>query len=186
MPKSSILGSAVVPLRFVFFMWLCFFLEYNYQWNISQYGIQPRTLKGLIGIFLGPLAHGDFYHLVSNTVPLIFLGATLFYFYERIANTIFFRAYFWTNALVWLFARPANHIGASGVVYGLAFFLIFFGIFRRDFISIVISVVTILLYGSIFYGVLPGNPNISWEAHLGGALVGITSAFTFSAKKRVS
>lgn len=185
MPKSSIIGSSVVPFRFVFFMWLCFFLEHNYHWAISQYGIQPRTLIGLIGIFLGPLAHGDIYHLVSNTVPLLFLGATLFYFYDRIANAIFFRAYFWTNTLVWLFARPANHIGASGIVYALAFFLIFFGLFRRDFLSIIISVITILLYGGIFYGVLPGDPRISWEAHLAGALVGITSAFTFSSKKRV-
>lgn len=184
MPQS-IIGSSVVPLRLVFFMWLSFFLEINYHWNISQYGIEPRSLKGIIGIFIGPLAHGDIYHLISNTIPLLFLGATLFFFYERIAGTIFFRAYFWTNALVWLFARPSNHIGASGVVYGLAFFLIFFGFFRRDFTSIVITLITILLYGSVFYGVLPGDPRVSWESHLGGALVGITSAVTFSTKRKV-
>ncbi|WKZ61451.1 MAG: rhomboid family intramembrane serine protease [Cyclobacteriaceae bacterium] len=185
MPQSSIIGSSVIPFRLVFFMWLCFYLEQNYAWQISAYGIEPRTLKGLIGIFVGPMAHGDVYHLISNTIPLLFLGATLFYFYNAIAKAVFFRAYFWTNTLVWLFARPANHIGASGVVYGLAFFLIFFGIFRRDFRSIAISVITLFLYGSVFYGVLPGDPGISWESHLGGALVGITSAITFGARKRV-
>ncbi len=186
MPQSSVIGSSVVPFRFVFLMWLCFFLETNYQWNISNYGIKPRTPEGLIGIFIGPLAHGDVLHLLSNTVPLLFLGATLFFFYRNIAGTVFFRAYFWTNAIVWLFARPSNHIGASGVVYGLAFFLIFFGLFRRDVTSIIISVITIVLYGSVFYGVLPVDPQISWESHLGGALVGITSAFTFSTKRKVS
>jgi membrane associated rhomboid family serine protease len=186
MAQSTIIGSSVIPFRLVFLMWLSFVLETNYHWNISDYGIEPRTLKGLLGIFLSPLAHGDLFHLVSNTIPLLFLGATLFFFYEGIANMVFFRAYFWTNAMVWLFARPSNHIGASGVVYALAFFLIFFGFFRRDFRSILISVLTLFLYGSVFYGVLPGDPRISWESHLGGALVGIMSAITFSKKRKIS
>lgn len=184
--SQSVIGSSVVPFRLVFLMWLSFFLEANYNWQISQYGIEPRTLKGLIGIFVSPVIHGDVFHLISNTIPLLFLGATIFFFYENIAGIIFFRSYFWTNAMVWLFARPANHIGASGVVYGLAFFLIFFGLFRRDLRSILISVLIIALYGSIFYGVLPGDPRVSWESHLGGALVGIISAITFSTKKRLS
>jgi len=183
MAERSIFGSSVVPFRVVFLMWLVFFLEYVYGWSLSNLGIHPRTIVGLIGIFTAPLIHGNLSHLVSNTVPLIFLGSTLFFFYQRIGGAVFFRAYFWTNILVWLFARPANHIGASGVVYGLAFFLIFFGIFRRDLISILISVLTLLLYGGVFYGVLPTDPMVSWESHLAGALVGITSAITFSSKR---
>jgi membrane associated rhomboid family serine protease len=183
MAERSILGSSVVPFRVVFFMWLVFFLEYIYAWPVGNFGIHPRTLNGLIGIFTAPLIHGNLSHLVSNTVPLIFLGSALFFFYHRIGSAVFFRAYFWTNILVWLFARSANHIGASGVVYGLAFFLIFFGIFRRDAVSILISVLTLLLYGGVFYGVLPTDPMVSWESHLAGALVGITSAVTFSSKK---
>lgn len=182
MAERSIIGSSVVPFRVVFFMWLVFFLEI-YGWPLGNFGIYPRTVNGLIGIVTAPLIHGNLSHLISNTVPLLFLGSTLFFFYHRIAGAVFFRAYFWTNILVWLFARPANHIGASGVVYGLAFFLIFFGIFRRDAISILISVLTLLLYGGVFYGVLPTDPVVSWESHLAGALVGITSAVTFSSKK---
>ncbi len=166
-------------------MWLAFFLEYVYGWQLSNFGIHPRTLTGLIGIFTAPLIHGNISHLVSNTVPLIFLGSTLFFFYPRIGGMVFFRAYFWTNILVWLFARPANHIGASGVVYGLAFFLIFFGLFRRDLLSILISVLTLLLYGSVFYGVLPTDLRVSWESHFAGALVGITSAVTFSRQRKI-
>jgi membrane associated rhomboid family serine protease len=186
MPSSSIFGSSVIPFRLVFLMWLCFFIDFAYGISFSNFGIVPRSLIGSVGIFTGPLIHGNIYHLVSNTVPLLFLGAVLFFFYERIARAVFFRAYFLTNLLVWLFARPANHIGASGVVYGLAFFLIFFGIFRRDLLSILITVIILALYGGVFYGVLPTEPGISWESHLAGALVGIASAITFSRKKQVS
>lgn len=183
--QTSLFGSTVIPLRLIFFMWLFYVLEWVYGWPLGFLGIEPRTIHGLAGILFAPLIHGDFYHLVSNTVPLLFLGTLLFFVYERIALQVFLRSYFWTNVLVWLFARPANHIGASGVVYGLAFFLIFFGMFRRDFISLLISVFTLSLYGSVFYGILPGDPFISWESHLGGALVGIYSAVNFSRIKRV-
>ena len=126
------------------------------------------------------------YLININTIPLLFLGSVLFFFYERIGADVFLRGYFWTNILVWLFARPANHIGASGLVYALAFFLIFFGIFRRDFASIFISIIVMLLYGGVFYGVLPSDPNVSWESHFAGALVGISTAVTYSRKKNVS
>lgn len=185
MINRSLLGSVVIPLRLVFLMWLFFFLEFNFELPLSAFGIHPRSLIGLIGILIAPMLHANIIHLISNTFPLLFLGGVLFYFYPRIAVTVFFRAYFWTNILVWLFARNANHIGASGLVYGVAFFLIFFGLLRRDFMSLMISIVTIMLYGGVFYGVLPSDPNISWESHFGGALVGITSAVTFSAKRKV-
>ena len=185
MAESSFFGSSIVPFRLVFLMWLSFFLEFVYGWPISDFGIMPRTVSGLVGIFAAPLIHGSVLHLVSNTVPLLFLGSVIFFFYHRIGGTVFFRCYLWTNILVWMFARPANHIGASGLVYGLAFFLIFFGLFRRDFVSILISVLTLLLYGGVFYGVLPTDPRISWESHFAGALVGIFSAIHLSTKKKV-
>lgn len=185
MAERSVLGSAVIPLRIIFLMWLFFLVEFNYGIPLSNFGIQPRSLIGIIGIITAPLIHANLVHLISNTFPLLFLGTTLFYFYPRIAQPVFLRAYAWTNILVWLFARNANHIGASGLIYGIAFFLIFFGLLRRDFMSLLISIVTILLYGGVFYGVLPTDPNTSWESHFGGALVGITSAVTFSAKKKV-
>lgn len=185
MTRTSLLGSSVIPFRLVFLMWLFFLVEITYGWNLNAFGIMPRTVSGLAGIFLSPMLHGDFLHLASNTIPLLFLGTMLFYFYGRIGRTVFFRAYFWTNLCVWLFARPANHIGASGVIYGLAFFLIFFGIFRRDFISLLISIVTLSMYGGVFYGILPSDPNISWESHFAGALVGFYTAVDMRNKRSV-
>jgi membrane associated rhomboid family serine protease len=185
MAQNTLLGSAAIPLRLVFLMWLVFLMDALYQLNLTALGIIPRAIGGLFGILFAPMLHGNFLHLLSNTFPLLFLGTMLFYFYGRIGQTVFLRSYFWTNLCVWLFARPANHIGASGIVYGLAFFLIFFGIFRRDFMSLLISIITVLMYGGVFYGILPTDPTISWEAHFAGALVGFYTAVDFRNKRRV-
>ncbi|MFZ6012262.1 MAG: rhomboid family intramembrane serine protease [Bacteroidota bacterium] len=187
MAQSTWFGSSVVPFRLVFLMWAAFYVEYFYGWPLSYFGIVPWEPIGLIGIFTAPMLHGNLNHLVSNTIPLLFLGTVLFFFYERIAGTVFFRAYFWTNIMVWLFGRSdTSHIGASGLVYGMAFFLIFFGIFRRDFSSMVISIVVVIMYGGVVYGVLPTDPRVSWESHFAGALVGIYTAVGLSTKKQVS
>src|SRR5690606_16124569 len=186
MAQSGWFGSSVVPFRIVFLMWAAFYVEMFYGWPLSALGIQPWSLTGLIGIVTGPLLHGSLDHLLSNTLPLLFLGTVLYFFYERIAGTVFFRTYFWTNAMVWIFGRQNSvHIGASGIVYGLAFFLIFFGIFRRDFTSMTISVVVVLLYGGVIYGILPTDPRVSWESHFSGALVGIYTAIGLITQKKV-
>lgn len=184
---QSWFNSSVVPFRLVFLMWAVFAVEIFWGWQLKHFGIYPREIFGLIGIFTAPMLHGGFEHLLSNTIPLLFLGTVLFFFYSQIGGGVFFRAYFWTNVLVWIFGRSgSNHIGASGVVYGIAFFLIFFGIFRRDLTSIVISAVVVLMYGGVIYGVIPTDPRVSWESHLGGALVGIYTAIDYSSKKKVS
>ncbi len=188
MPKGNnrtIIGSSIAPFRLVFLMWLIFALDFLYGYDIKFLGILPRSTAGLPGILLAPVIHGNVQHLVSNTVPIIFLGATLFFYYPRVARTVFAACYFGTNILVWLFARPSYHIGASGVVYGLAAFLIFLGLFRRDFMSILIACVVVFIYGSIFYGVLPTDNNISWESHLFGAVVGVTFASLYKRARLV-
>ena len=187
MAKKGWISSSATPFRIVFLMWLVFTLEYVYGWQISPFGIIPRSLVGLIGIFTSPLIHGSLSHLISNTIPLLFLGSVIVFFYDKIGSVIFFRAYFWTNMLVWLFARPdSNHIGASGIVYALATFLIFFGFFRRDFRSLFISICILALYGSVFFGILPSDPRVSWESHLAGALVGFATALHLSKFKKVN
>ncbi|RAV97993.1 rhombosortase [Pseudochryseolinea flava] len=167
-------------------MWAVFYLEILLGFPFKYFGIVPRTPVGLIGIFSAPLLHGNLIHLISNTIPMLFLGSVLFFFYPGVGGRVFLRAYFWTNVLVWIFARPAtNHIGASGVVFAIAFFLIFFGFFRRDFVSIFISVIVIILYGGVFFQVIPNDPSISAESHLAGALVGTISAINFANKKNI-
>ncbi|HEY5824090.1 MAG TPA: rhomboid family intramembrane serine protease [Cyclobacteriaceae bacterium] len=177
-------GSSVLAVRLLFLMWLSFSIEFFFGYDFGFLGIKPRSLEGIPGILFAPIIHGSLSHLISNTLPLLFLGTTLFFFYERIGRTVFLRCYFITNILVWLFSpRLSYHIGASGLIYGLSAFLIVFGLLRRNFVSLLISVVIILFYGGIFYGVLPLDPQISWESHLAGALVGTVTAFNLAQKK---
>jgi membrane associated rhomboid family serine protease len=167
----------VAPIRFVFFMWLVYTLEMYLHLDFGVLGIKPRTLEGLIGILAAPLIHGNLNHLISNTLPVLALNFALYFFYPRIADQVFLQCYFFTNFFVWLLGRPFYHIGASGLVYGLAFFLIALGLFRRDIKSIIISVSVIGIYGGLIYGLTWINDQISWESHLMGAVVGIGSAY---------
>ena len=165
-------------------MWLVFSIEHTLNIDLGYLGIYPRELSGLIGVAFAPLLHGNFNHLASNTVPLLVLGGSLFIFYPKIASKVFLQAYFFTNMLVWIFGRPFYHIGASGLIYALASFLVFYGVFQRNFKSVIISAIVIFVYGGMAYGLFSFNERISWESHLMGAVVGIAAAFTLSMQKR--
>ncbi len=180
MPKSGI----VPPLRLCFFMWLVFTIEFYLRLDFGQLGIYPRHLTGLIGVVMAPLIHGNFNHLASNTVPLLVLGGSLFFFFPNIARRVFLQAYFFTNILVWVFGRSFYHIGASGLIYALASFLVFYGLFNRNFKSVIISAVVIFSYGSMAYGLFSFDERISWESHLMGAVVGLVTAYTLSKSQR--
>lgn len=181
--KRTIVGSSIAPFRLVFLMWLVFVLDFIYGFDLKWLGLLPRTTEGLTGIVFAPILHGNLQHLISNTLPTLFLGGALYFSYQRIAARVFVSCYIGTGVLVWVFARPSYHIGASGLVYALAAFLIAFGFFRRDFVSLLIAVIVLFVYGSIFYGVLPTAPHISWESHLFGAIVGVFLAFIFKQSK---
>ena len=169
-----------VVLLFVGLLWAIKFLEIGFGISLYEFGILPRTLSGLIGILTAPLLHADLYHLISNSLPLIILGLGLFYFYPRIAWEVAGWLYLITGFWVWAAARGGSyHIGASGVVYALAAYLIVGGIVRKHVRLMTISMAVLILYGGIFYGVLPGDPGISWESHLLGAVSGAFMAIYF-------
>jgi membrane associated rhomboid family serine protease len=180
---GSIPLSFIVPSRILFLMWLIFFIELNLGINLSIFGILPREPLGLLGVLLAPLLHGSIVHLVSNTLPLLLLGTTLYYFYGKLAKRVFLLSYFLTGALVWLFGRTSFHIGASGLIYGIASFLFFSGIVRAEFKSLVISIAVVIGYGGLVWGVLPTIPGISWESHLSGVIVGGVVAFAYRNKQ---
>lgn len=160
-------------------MWLIYFVEIQFGIEFSVFGILPRELMGLIGIVFSPLIHGSIIHLVSNTLPVLFLGVTLYFFYGVIARDVFLFCYFGTGILVWLFGRSSFHIGASGMIYGMASFLFISGMVRTEFRSLIIAIVVAVTYGGLVYGVLPTIPHISWETHLFGALVGGVMAIIY-------
>ena len=172
--------SWLIPLRFVGMLWLIRATETVLHVSVAGLGVYPRTLFGLVGVVFAPLIHGDWMHLVSNSVPLLVLGTALFLLYPGVAYTVFGLSYFLTGTLVWVFGRPSLHIGASGLLYGIAFFLMTIGLFRKDAKSVAVSLVVAFFYSGIIFGVLPVFPGVSWESHLLGALVGVGCAARYS------
>ncbi|WP_026875917.1 rhomboid family intramembrane serine protease [Jiangella gansuensis] len=170
--------AATVPVFvLVLVMWASEIVDALPGVDLDQYGIRPRDGEGLIGVPASPFLHGGFDHLIANTGAFLVLGGLIAMTTRR----------FWPVtvgvALVggfatWLVAAPNTvHIGASGLVYGYAAFLVAWGVLSRRVLSIVVAVVVVLMYGGIVVGVLPGQPGISWQGHLFGAAAGVLMAF---------
>lgn len=177
--KKHLLESLYFPTCAILALWIVHFHQAIFEWDPGMYGIMSRRFWGLQGIFTGPLVHGSWGHLASNSVPLFVLLVLCTYFYRKVAMRAFWLIYVLTGVLVWLFARNVSHIGASGVVYGLVAFVFWNGIFRRSIRSIMLAGIVLLLYSGMFMGVLPDQEGVSWESHLIGSLVGILASYVF-------
>ncbi len=169
----------LIPVVFVLLMWVVFIVQLVLNLDVSSLGIYPKDSTTLLGIFTSPLIHGNWNHLISNTLPVLILGMILFVMYEKMALTVWILNYILTGLLVWLFARSSYHIGASGIVYGLASFLLFSGFFRMDIKAIAVASGVAIFYGGMVWGILPLKEGISWESHLFGGIVGFGLAFLF-------
>ncbi|MCB1742809.1 MAG: rhomboid family intramembrane serine protease [Gammaproteobacteria bacterium] len=163
-------------LAAVALMWMLFLLMDGTGWSLPWLGVFPRRLDGLFGILTAPLVHGSIGHLVGNTLPVLILTTALLYGYPRAAPLVLVVLYFGSGLAVWLIGRPAWHIGASGVTTGLMFFLFVIGALRWDPRATVLSMIAFFLYGSMVWGVFPSDPEISFESHLSGALLGVLLA----------
>lgn len=167
------------PLGFVLSIWVVFWVEYRFGLRLNQYGIYPQKIEGLRGILFGPFLHGDLKHLFNNSIPLMVLTTALFYFYQNIRWRVLLWGILLTGLMTWLIGRPALHIGASGVVYLLAAFLFFKGIFSKQYQLTALALVVVFLYGSLLWYLFPIDPKISWEGHLSGFAVGFVFALIF-------
>jgi len=178
--QKRILRSLVIPGIFVLIMWLVKIFEIIFNTDLEVLGLAPLSWRGLPGIFFAPLLHANFSHLSANTLPFFFLGGLLFYFYRSIAWKIFWLIWLTTGLWVWFFARGDSvHVGASGVIYGLASFLFLSGILRRESRLMAITLLIAFLYGGLVWGIFPQlfpHQPISWESHLMGLLAGAVLA----------
>jgi membrane associated rhomboid family serine protease len=153
--------------------------------GIVRLGLAPRTTSGLVGIVAMPFLHGSFAHLLGNTVPLLVLTAILAASRARwrwiVAEIIVL-----SGSLLWVFGRPAIHIGASGLVFGLVAFLIVSGLVERRPSALLISLVVGFLYGgALVAGVVPGlAAGVSWDGHLCGAAAGAATAAAWASGRR--
>ena len=179
--RKKMLLSMIIPLVIISLMWILKTAEVLFDLGFTHLGILPLSVRGLPGIVLSPFIHSDFEHLFNNTLPLFFLATALFYFYSEIAVKISLWTWFLTGSFVWLAGRTSWHIGASGLVYGLASFLFFSGIIRKYFRLVALSLLIVFLYGSMVWGIFPDvvRKNISWESHMLGFISGIVLAVAF-------
>lgn len=177
--SSKLFFSFLYPCLFIAVLWGVKLFEVAEHVNLSWYGIYPRKSFGIVGIVTAPLLHGDFPHLISNTLPLLVLGPIIFYFYRTIAVNVFFWVYLMTGVWVWAAGADGYHIGASGLVYGFITFLFFSGIFRKDARLMALSLFVTFLYGGAIWGIFPLRNGVSWESHMLGALAGLITAYNF-------
>ena len=166
-----------VALSFALLLWVLKLAEYLSGLDFTQFGIYPRRADGVVGVLCAPFIHASFSHLFANTAPIIVIGTMLLYGYPRAAKVLLPVVYFGSGVTVWLFAREAYHIGASGLAFGMLFFVFTVGVLRRERRTIAISLLVFFLYGGMISGVLPGARDVSFESHLSGALIGVLLAF---------
>jgi len=176
--QVTILGGSVA------LMWVLELVDVIvFRQRLNIYGIIPREIIGLRGILFAPFLHAGFAHLISNTIPFLVLGwfvmlqeTSEFFIVTPIIMLV-------SGLGVWLIGSPGVHIGASGVVFGYLGFLLARGLFERNFLSIVLSLLVGSLYGSLIWGVLPTQIGVSWEGHLFGFIGGVLAA-RFLAKQK--
>ena len=175
--KRSVVAAILWPLLLVLVLWIVYWIEIKFRFNFTSFGVYPRQVKGLIGVLASPFIHSGIEHLYKNSIPLLVLTASLFYFYKDIAWKALLYGLLFSGLFTWLIGRSSYHIGASGMVYFLASFLFFKGVRSKNFRLIALSLIVVFLYGSLVWGTMPGKPGISWEGHLSGFLAGLVFSF---------
>jgi len=177
--KPGFRYALLFTAAFVLLLWLFELLDVSFGLNLSRLGVYPREVQGLWGILTGPLIHGTWMHLLSNSFALLVLGTVLLYGYPRSALPVLVLIYLGSGIGVWLFARDSYHFGASGLTHGLMFFIFVSGILRRDKLSIALSMIVFFLYGGMVWTIFPTEPGVSFESHFFGAVMGVLAAFVF-------
>ena len=174
----AFMRRATALAAFVGLLWVVQVVNWitGYGFN-AAFGLIPRHVSGLDGVIAMPLLHGSFAHLLTNTPPLLVMGGLLVATATRALLAVNAAVIGLGGGLVWLFGSSAIHIGASGLVFGWFGFLVARGFVDRSPVTLGAALLVGFLYGSILWGVLPGQTGVSWEAHLFGAIAGAAAAF---------
>jgi membrane associated rhomboid family serine protease len=168
-------------IAFVATIWTVFVLDWVLPVDLNSFGLVPRMLTGLVGIPTMPFLHLNLEHIVSNTLPifvlLILLAGSKAKSWQVVIATVVLG-----GGLLWLFGRPATHVGASALIFGLAAFLMVSGVLEGRLVPLVISLVVAIFYGgSLFSGIIPRlGSHVSWDGHLCGAIAGGIIAFVLT------
>ncbi|MBL7924728.1 MAG: rhomboid family intramembrane serine protease [Bacteroidia bacterium] len=176
---KSILKSFIPGTLLVLVLTAIKYYEESHRISFAAYGLFPRSIADLRGIFTFPLIHKDYEHLFSNAIPLFILMAMLRYFYREMSWKVVLLTWLLGGFWLWLGGRASYHIGASGLVYGLSSFIFFSGIWRRERRMMAVSLIVVFLYGGMIWGIFPWFKETSWEGHLFGGLAGLMLSWVY-------
>ena len=179
--KRQFLNAVFIPFIIGILMVLSFILEKGMDWDFHTAGIYPRRIENIWGVFTLIFVHASWSHLVNNVISFVLLSSFLYLFYKKIASKVMFISYVLSGVLLWLIGRDSWHIGASGLIYALAFFLFFSGIIRKYVPLIAISLIVAFVYGSMIWHIFPWQIQdpVSWEGHLAGGFTGFILSIWF-------
>jgi membrane associated rhomboid family serine protease len=157
-----------------------FVVNWELGGSLLSLGVIPRRAIGLRGILFAPFLHASLSHIAANSIPFLVLGWLVMLRDERHFIPVTLAGMIGSGLVAWLIGAPGTvHIGASGVIFGYLGFLMLTGWYTRSFGSILLSVVVTLAWGSLVFGMMPGEPGTSWQAHIGGFLGGVLAARGF-------
>ena len=174
--KGSTLDAVETSAIIILVMFAMFYVNAFMAGRLNAFGIFPRSIPGLAGIIFSPLLHYNLAHLTTNTISLFLLLVFLYSHREYKADHALLSIWVLSGIGTWIIGRPAIHIGASSLVYGLVMYLLFSAWWLRSWRSMIISLIVLFFYGGIFYGILPQPGIVSWEGHLSGAIAGFLTA----------
>lgn len=171
-----------VVLIFALIMCAIQLVNWATHYSLTPLGVLPRSIRGIFGIITSAWIHLSWQHLFSNLPVFIILSVLI------VSQSLGY--YLWASLIiivsegvfVWLFARSAYHVGASGWIFGLWAVLLINGIVRRRFVDVVLSILVFIYYGSMVTGLLPLQSGVSFEGHIGGAIGGIIAAMLLRKK----
>jgi membrane associated rhomboid family serine protease len=173
------LRAAIIIVAFTAVLYLVEFVDLvALHGSLNHDGIRPRTLSGLGGVLWSPFLHENWGHLAANTVPILVFGFLAMA--GGLAQFVSVTAMVWLISGLGVWATAGSNtvtIGASGIAFGWLAFLLVRGIFNRAFGQIVVALVLLFYWGSILWGLIPGQPDISWQGHVFGAIGGVLAAF---------
>lgn len=175
--RRRFLRALFASAAFIAVLWWIKMIETWLGTSFSALGVTPGSALGLVGLPAAPLLHGSIGHLINNTLPLLVLGTLALAIYPRASKLAIPLIWLGSGLGIWLIgSHHSTHLGASGLSHGLMFFLFALGLLRRDRPAIAAAMIAFFLYGGMLLTVLPGDPQVSWEAHMSGAACGVLAA----------
>lgn len=168
---------------FVMIIWLVEIINIAVDHQLCDLGIFPRSKMGIVGIVLSPFLHYGLDHVVMNTLPFIILGGFVVLRNPKQFLKISIFIILVGGMGVWIFGRTAYHVGASGLIFGYFGFILSRSWYEHSFVSVIIAIIAILIYGGMLIGIVPIFSYVSWEAHLFGFIAGILIARVLTRSK---